>query len=193
MNRQVVLVAIALGLGILTWHDYSGQDDGQPVVKAAPQSVDLAEGRQMARDNPAQRTTQIQISEEQAADNGLETNRDNNAAPIAETANPLAFLDKSQLTQIVERPLFAPSRRRPPPRENKPGKEKVGYKGFEFLGIARTNNQEIVLLRRLADGFNFRLQVGDVIGDSQLARIDDEAIILTKADGTSERIRLGRK
>jgi hypothetical protein len=119
------------------------------------------------------------------------------AAP--QSGNPLASLDKSTLKDWVERPLFAPSRKRPPPTEASqgPAPQVAGAKPpppiYELLGIVRDKGRAIALLRKKADGTSFRVQVGDTLGGWQVSKVDPKAVTLIRDDGTSETMSIFRE
>lgn len=195
MTKLVPLIGLAIGLGALAWYDQSGQGQQEPPASAQSGPVGLSrsalgpdEAAVDSRQGPAEAAPEFEgwsVNDDPATDDS--------ESELPKIANPLATLEKEQLSESVQRPLFAPSRRRPPPAEEKATAAKVAPDEYELLGIAKTNNQAIVLVRRLADGLNFRVQTGDMVGRSQLAKIDGNAIVLTRADGTSHTIRLGAR
>jgi hypothetical protein len=126
------------------------------------------------------------------------------SAPAAETAapqsgNPLASLDKSTLKDWVERPLFAPSRKRPPPAAAVQGQapQVAGTKAppplYDLMGVVREQGRAIALLRKKSDGTSFRVQVGDTLGGWQVSKVDPRAVTLVRDDGTSETVSIFRE
>lgn len=120
-------------------------------------------------------------------------------AAVPQSGNPLASLDKATLKDWVERPLFAPSRKRPPPTEASQGSapKAAGAKPappiYELLGIVRDKGRAIALLRKKADGTSFRVQVGDTLGGWQVSKVDPKAVTLIRDDGTSETMSIFRE
>lgn len=120
-------------------------------------------------------------------------------AAAAPSGNPLASLDKLSLKDWVERPLFAPSRKRPPPSEAaaQGPATLVGPKpqppSYELLGVIRDRGNAIALLRKKADGTSFRVQAGDMLGGWQVSKVEPRAVTLVRGDGTSETVSIFRQ
>lgn len=122
-----------------------------------------------------------------------ETSMDKRAEAVSQLDNPLTSFDKAVLKDTVERPLFASSRRRPPPAEKKVVKRpivKVAPKpeppSYDLLGVVRQGNRAIALLRKKSDGTNFRVEVGDMIGGWRVAKLEPTSVLLERDDGTSQ-------
>ncbi len=113
--------------------------------------------------------------------------------------NPLATFDKATLKDWVERPLFAPSRRRPPAvavAEHplvRQATAKSPVPIYDLLGIVRDGERAIALLRKKSDGTSFRVEVGDMIGGWRVARMEFASVVLEREDGTSQTVALSRE
>jgi hypothetical protein len=113
--------------------------------------------------------------------------------------NPLANFDKAQLKDWVERPLFAPTRKRPPvvaaaaPRAKRHIKPKLPPPSYDLLGIVRDGAHSIALLRKKGEGTSFRVEVGDMIGGWRVARMEPASVVLEREDGTSQTVPLLRE
>lgn len=115
------------------------------------------------------------------------------AAPvkISESGNPLSATKKEAFKATVERPLFAPSRRRPKPAKvarpvivSKP-RPKPKPPLFSLLGIIRDDDRSFALLRSKSNGLNFRVEAGDVIGGWHIVKIETRSVLLKWKDGRS--------
>ncbi len=120
------------------------------------------------------------------------------SAEVPQSGNPLASLDKSSLRDWVERPLFAPSRKRPPPAAAAgPASKIVGAKAlppsYDLMGVVRDSGHAIALLRKKSDGTSYRVQVGDMLGGWQVSKVEPRAVVLVRDDGTSETVSLFRQ
>ena len=177
-NRSVLLIVVCLALGVLVFLDnWSGRNDVvQPsaTVRERP-SVDEKETA-IAPSPDTEPLAQVEMN----------------------LTNPLASFDKSLLDDWVARPLFAPSRQRPPevataapvatPRvtANPPPT-------FDLLGIVRDGARAIALLRKKGEGTSFRVEVGDMIGGWRVAKMEPSSVVLERADGTSQTVPLSRE
>ena len=191
MNKLVPLLAITVGLGALVWLD------NQPLDQQAVDSTQVASTDQDAAIStdtngigPAPDGTGNSNSPTPAE---REQSRDPNSTGIPANSNPLATLDKDDLRDTVERPLFAPSRRRPRlAAASAPATaEPAAYSSFELVGIAKADHRTIALVRRRADGASFRLQTGDSVDNWTLAKIERTSIVLNSNDGSSATVQLG--
>ncbi len=192
MNKLVPLVATSLALGALVWFDYSAREERDTLVPPQSRSISrpniprdessIADALVTEANDPVDAAVQ--------GESDKETEGIDSTEPV--NSNPLASLDKNDFSQMVERPLFAPSRR-PPVAEkgNAAVKPAALADPFELMGIAKTNQQSIALIRRLTDGASFRLQVGDMIDNWMLAKIDQKSILLNRDDGLTNVVKLG--
>jgi len=95
--------------------------------------------------------------------------------------NPLAEFDKSQLENWVQRPLFAPSRKRPPPQEAKKASDpRPTPPDYQLLGVLLNAKSAIAVLRRENTGAGVRVQVGDMIGGWLVASVERESVTLKR-------------
>lgn len=109
------------------------------------------------------------------------------------SGNPLASFDKSTLENWVERPVFAPSRKRPP--------EKVGQKAapkpppppdYKLLGVVLNSRRTIALLRSKDSGADFRVQVGDMIGGWHVATVERNSVVLKREGETAQTVKFAK-
>lgn len=178
-NRPLLLILVCLALGVLVYLDNrKGSDDA-----AAPSAR-----KQAAAGN---------VADKAAAPAEIDA-----AAPTSEglqLRNPLASFDKSLLKDWVERPLFAPSRQRPPTvaGDKHPLSHRVADKrpppSYDLLGILRDGDRAIALLRKKGDGTSFRVEVGDMIGGWRVAKMEPASVVLQREDGTSQTVPLVRE
>jgi hypothetical protein len=216
-NRPLLLIFVCVGLGGLVWLDNrtTKTPERQTAASAAALEVDQHSpdqqsigGSEPARHDESVHPTGDAISQEagdgaewdspsQTADRGkagTEIPPDAQAVAESQTGNPLTKLDKSSLKDWVERPLFAPSRKRPPvvaaQNQNQAAKPLPMY---ELLGVIRDSGQATALLRKKDDGTSFRVQVGDTLGGWQVSKVAPRAVTLVRGDGTSETVSLFRE
>jgi hypothetical protein len=186
-NRPLLLVLLCVGLAALVWLDNRGEPAAPPrPAPAALQAEDPA-GEPAAHDAAAA-----------DPEGGAAQPEADGATPAApQLANPLASFDKETLKDWVERPLFAPSRKRPPPSEASAGSVKQNVAiplapTYDLLGIIREGERALALLRKKGDGANFRVEVGDMIGGWRVAKIEPRSVVLERADGSSQTMTLTR-
>ncbi len=179
VKTSYILILLCLALGALVWLDnFGGSDPASappPPVRSAPGSGDGEPKRDDAHAAPGQ----------------------SEGAPHGGTAvgNPLAAIDRAALRNTIDRPLFAPSRSRPPaviaerveaavaPPEPPPP-------SYALLGVVHNDGRAIALLRRVADGTSFRVELGDTIGGWRVADVAPMSVRLERRDGTSRTVHL---
>jgi hypothetical protein len=104
--------------------------------------------------------------------------------------NPLADFDKIELENWVQRPLFAPSRKRPPPQEAKPASAaSPAQPDYQLLGVVLNSKRSIAVLRSEDTGTDVRVQVGDMIGGWLVASVELEAVILKRGEEEPQVVR----
>ena len=171
-NRLRLLMAAAAGLGALLWWDMQSKPETRDIVAAA---------------GPARRVGG--------------PDRDGQASATAmqggETVNPLASLDKASLDNMIERPLFTPTRRPPPALTRSeaapalpPPPAAPSTPDYALLGIIRDGDRAIALLRGRSDGRNLRVETGDMIGGWEIAGIDTVSVRLKRKGGAAHELRL---
>ncbi len=173
--RPFLLIVVCLGLGLLVFFDNRpGDEKGAPSVRTEAHTGGALHSGDIA-----------QKAEADSAPSDLE--------------NPLAELDKGLLAEWVERPLFAPSRKRPavvsndgPVVEHKT-MPKRPPPAYDLVGILRDGDRAIALLRERGKGTSFRVQEGDMIGGWSVVKLEAASIVLERADGTSDTVPLLRK
>ncbi|WP_045836340.1 hypothetical protein [Hyphomicrobium sp. 99] len=109
--------------------------------------------------------------------------------------NPLASIAKDELRDTVERPLLAPSRRRP--AETQAAKRQDGTSAdekpsYELLGVVLNDDRAIALMRKAPDGPSFRVEIGDTVGSWRVARVESASVFLERSDGNSLAVPLKR-
>ncbi len=111
-------------------------------------------------------------------------------------SNPLAKVEKESLKDWVERPLFAPTRRRPAVVDAANTKQTAAPEAaapvYDLLGIMKEGERSLALLRKKVDGKNFRVVVGDMLGGWRVAKIEPTTVVLERADGSSQTVSLTR-
>ena len=171
-NRLPLLMAAAVGFGALLWWDMQSKSERQYTV------------------GPARR---IEAREQDGQASAPITER----VLGGETVNPLASLDKESLRDMIERPLFTPTRRPPPkpaPRETEaafvPPPAPASAPDYTLLGIIRDGDRAIALLHSRSDGRNLRMEAGDMIGGWEVADVDRVSVRLRGKDGTAHELRV---
>lgn len=177
MKTTHLLVSACMVLGLLVWLDNSG-DDRSGNSRGGGSSEQSARANGMV----------------EAAPNAFQEAGNPAGADRAAVSNPLSVVDREMLSATVGRPLFAPVRSRPPVEESvevavapPPPPPPPSY---VLLGVVSDNGHAIALLRRVADGTSFRVEVGDMIGGWHVASIEVKAIRLEREDGTSRTVPL---
>ena len=175
-----------MALGTLVWLDNNRSEEskGSPGVAVAPSAGEPAEPAATAAADP------------QSEDATAEGEAGSEMANGLQLSNPLASFEKESLKDWVERPLFAPSRKRPPATAaaNPIGPVTAVAQApvYDLLGIVREGERALALLRKKVDGSNFRVEVGDMLGGWRVAKIEPSAVVLERADGQSQTVPLMR-
>lgn len=173
--RPLLLILVSLALGALVWLDNRNLlFPEQGAVTAS-------------RTSPA--TAAPEAKKEQPADS--QPAPSTAAADPLLSGNPLATFDKATLENWVDRPLFAPSRKRPPPQETAKAAAKPPPPppDYQLLGVVLNHKRTIALLRREGTGDDYRVEVGDMIGGWYVAAVDREAVTLRRDEDTSQTVR----
>jgi hypothetical protein len=177
-NRSFLLIAVCLALGVLVYLDnWGGGDVVQPSA-------------------PARERAAVEVED---ADTGQQADAEAPASAEMRLSNPLANFDQSLLEDWVQRPLFAPSRQRPPevataaPVATQQVAAKQPPPTFDLLGILRDGVRAIALLRKKGEGTSFRVEVGDMIGGWRVAKMEPASVVLERTDGTSQTVPLSRE
>lgn len=108
--------------------------------------------------------------------------------------NPLSSLSKEEFSDWVARPLFAPSRKRPPEKAGVPAQAAAPAQvaSYELLGIMREGPHALALLRNKVDGASLRVEIGDVVGGWRIAKIEREAVVLERGEDLAQTLPLQR-
>ena len=190
-NRPLLLILVCVALGTLVWLDNNRSEESKesPGVAVAPAGEGAGEPA-----DPAETAAADPQSEDTQAT--AEGEAGSNAANSLQLSNPLASFEKESLKDWVERPLFAPSRKRPPATAaaNPIGPVTAVAQApvYDLLGIVREGERALALLRKKVDGSNFRVEVGDMLGGWRVAKIEPSAVVLERADGQSQTVPLMR-
>lgn len=103
--------------------------------------------------------------------------------------NPLAGLKSDELTAILDRPLFSPSRR--PARLPDTSSAKIaktptpGISDFRLLGVLSGGRRPIALVKIISKKRHLRLEVGDAVGTWRVTRVDSHAVALAQGAKTA--------
>lgn len=184
-NCPLLLIIVCLALGALVWFDNRPSGDAERPHAAA---VDAGNGAQ-AQPDDEQLATADPAADPTPAE-GAE------AVVPPKSGNPLASFDKSRLKDTVGRPLFSPSRKRPPETVAASGEIKAAAPVvpiYDLLGVMHDGGRAIALMRKKSDGTSFRVQPGDMIGGWQVSKVEPQAVVLTRPDGGSETVPLFRE
>jgi hypothetical protein len=113
------------------------------------------------------------------------------APALAEDQRPsaLPWLQLKDLTATRERPLFAPTRRRPPPPQTRvvtvaPEHPPEKTPKMVLTGIIERQSETIVVLRDVATSESISLRSGESVGPWRVQAQNDHSVILS--DGTKQ-------
>jgi hypothetical protein len=178
MKSSHILILVCVALGALVWIDNFGFETPWSAAPAVSPSAERSVPPVIqGHDTPADEKRAVPASEARPA-----------------TGNPLASVDKAALSETVMRPLFAPSRSRPPEvvaeRVEIAPPPPPPPPSFALLGVVRIGGRAIALLRQVTDGTSFRVEVGDTIGGWQVAGVEATSIRLERPDGMSRTVHL---
>jgi hypothetical protein len=179
-NRLPLLVLITMALAALVWFDNQRAVEGAR-QGAAPIPSEQAEPEQNAEgDQRSAAPRAVEGAPEGRLQNG----------------NPLSGFDMEQLRDTVERPLFAPTRRRPPAVDIARAPDAAAsaqtsqVPGYDLLGVIVDGDRAIALVRKKGDGANFRVEAGDMIGGWRVSKVERASVLFERADGTSTAVPL---
>lgn len=180
--RPALLILVSLVLGALTWLD----NRAAPVPEKAEPTVTAEKAELQTPEATAEATAEPADSAEPEEDAASEE-------PPA-SGNPLASFDKASLENWVDRPLFAPSRKRPPAQAVASGEPKLQPPpDYRLLGVVLNPHRTIALLRREGTSIDVRVQVGDMIGGWRVASVEREAVTLRRDEDTSQIVRFKKE
>jgi hypothetical protein len=189
--RMIGMLLVCAGLGYLVWLDNMSGDADVP-----PARINHAENNLPAPqpDSSVLESTSTGVGEEPAArapDSGGQESADHTANE-EQFANPLDSVDISALSDTVERPLFASSRQRPPPKAEAADKGDKSPVTFELLGVVVNGPRATAVLRRKQTGANFTVEAGDTLSGWRVSRIEQSSVVLEGPEGAVETIKLLR-
>lgn len=115
-------------------------------------------------------------------------------APLARTLTPSllpeykASAEPEAYAEVIERPLFSPSRRpAPPPPQPEPPKPVMTTGQYTLTGTVQVGNKLYAFLRSTRDGKGLRAAQGDLLaGGMTLSRVEPGRIVLTQYDSEEE-------
>ncbi len=181
-NRPLLLILVCLALGVLVYLDnWHGASGAVPRRRPAHARAAQAAGAD-AEPRGCRRARQAPASA---------------AAAARKTRWPPST--RQLLKDWVERPLFAPSRKRPAAVATAAAAvtQQVAAKlpppTYDLLGIVRDGDRAIALLRKKGEGTSFRVEVGDMIGGWRVAKMEPASVVLEREDGTSQTVPLSRE
>lgn len=175
--RLHLMIAVCIALAALVWLD------NRELGRASDQSTQNAASGEPQRESGSM----------EAAD--LATSSPESDPSIGLTiGNPLASIRKDWLRDTVERPLLAPSRRRPETQtaKNPSFTANDGPQSYELLGVLMNGDRAIALLRKAGGGASFRVEMGDMVGGWRVAKVETRSVLLERSDGTSLAVPLDR-
>lgn len=177
-NRSLLLTFISVALGVLVWLDNrpANGPEGPVSAQVHPSEVDS------------------ESADERAHSMELEGSSNDEATSQKQASNPLAVLNRELFENMVERPLFASSRKRPPPATKDPSQVDVkAPPSYELMGVVLNGARAIALLRNPAEGSSFRVQAGDMIGGWRVSKVEAKSVLIEREDGMSETLQLQRE
>ncbi|MBY0558233.1 hypothetical protein [Hyphomicrobium sp.] len=175
--RPALLILVSLVLGALTW-----LDNRAALVPEKTAPAVTAEN--------AEPTQSPEATAEPADSAEPEENVASESEEPPASGNPLASFDKASLENWVDRPLFAPSRKRPPPQAVAAAGPKLQPPpDYRLLGVVLNPHRTIALLRREGTTVDVRVEVGDMIGGWRVASVEREAVTLRRDEDTSQIVR----
>lgn len=178
--RPLLLLLVSLGLAALVWMDnretwFGGK--GQIVASHPHKDASIP-----VTANDAKATEADQATEESDASETTQLN-----------GNPLASFDKASLQNWVDRPLFAPSRKRPPKKaDQKTAKKAPPPPDYKLLGVVLNHQRTIALLKSQGSGADYRVQVGDMIGGWHVAMVEKDSVTLERDGEEAQKVRFAK-
>jgi hypothetical protein len=172
--RPLLLILVSLGLGALVWLDNHNMLFPEQDVVAASRTVPATPAPAAKSEQPG----------------GSASTPSPAAADPLLNGNPLASFDKATLENWVDRPLFAPSRKRPPPQDASKADAKPAAPppDYQLLGVVLNHKRTIALLRREGTEDDYRVEVGDMIGGWYVAAVERESVTLKRGEDTSQTV-----
>ena len=121
--------------------------------------------------------------------------------PAAAPSNPVAAQSLDQLSTILDRPLFSPSRRPPAPppapppivQAAEPPAPPPPPPNLVLFGVVMDGEGARAVVRAGADRRLLRAQIGDEIDGWKVAQIDGRKVVLSSQDGRFATFRLFNK
>jgi hypothetical protein len=178
--RPLLLIAVCFGLAALVWMDNRGTWSGMKNGTALSQLGKTNRPAVGTEGKPAGSVPSSETAESPGTSQLL-------------SGNPLASFDKSSLENWVSRPLFAPSRKRPPEQTAKKNAVKPPPPpDYKLLGVVLNRQRTIALLRSQGSGADFRVQVGDMIGGWHVAAVEKDFVTLERDGESAQTVRFAK-
>lgn len=89
-------------------------------------------------------------------------------------------------TEVLERPLFVPTRRLPPPAPVDAPQSAMRKGQFILLGVILTKDTKIAMLREIANNKVWRVEQGKEINGMLLEKLESDKITLKQGDDREE-------
>jgi hypothetical protein len=181
--RSYLMIVVGMALAALVWLD------NRPEPAPAGKSIAVVQAKLADETPPATQGETLEAGEGEPQ-GGIAPNA---AAGLALT-NPLSSLAREEFSDWVARPLFAPSRKRPPEKAGAPAQAAAPAQvaSYELLGIVREGPHALALLRNKVDGASLRVEIGDVVGGWRIAKIERAAVVLERGEGLAQTLPLQR-
>jgi general secretion pathway protein N len=98
------------------------------------------------------------------------------------TAGPEAY------AEVIDRPLFSPTRRQaPPPPPPEPPKQVMQTGQYQLTGTIQVGDKVYAFLKETKSGKGVRAAQGDMLsGGIKLAKVEPDRVLLTQLDGEEE-------
>jgi hypothetical protein len=178
--RPFLLILACVALAALVWMDNGSSWFGGKSETVASQ----------ARNKPGASAV---VSKEQHVKTEQASEADIATAEQLLSGNPLASFDKATLDNWVDRPVFAPSRKRPPEQTaQKAAPKPPPPPDYKLLGVVLNSRRTIALLRSKDSGADFRVQVGDMIGGWHVATVERNSVILKRDGETAQTVKFAK-
>ena len=181
--RSYLMIVVGMALAVLVWLD----NRSEPAPAGKNTTVVHAK---VSDETPPPTHSETLDTGEGEPQGGVVPN----AADGLALTNPLSSLAKEEISDWVVRPLFAPSRKRPPEKAGVPAQAAAPAQvaSYELLGIVREGPHALALLRNKVDGASLRVEIGDVVGGWRIAKIERAAVVLERGEGLAQTLPLQR-
>jgi hypothetical protein len=90
----------------------------------------------------------------------------------------------STFSEFVDRPLFTPSRRPPPPKTATPAETTAKSENFDLIGVIISSDERMALLQTLGTGEVLRAVEGQTVGGWEVQEIKPTQVVLKRGNAT---------